>query len=295
MTMPHSEPVNRDDFLASHHALVQLLVDCWSAFPNQEVFVNPSKKRYRRSDEDLSTYCSLSEAFQDFSWDEKNFTASTESLLVSRQRLKKSILSDSSSELFVDLCEVLRWGGVLTTSIAGPLLDKYNNNSLLEYFNWILKNKPFDASNQNADLLASNLELLSDSGTTKIYSVIGDSCVIYDDRVAAALGKIITWYKKNEPLSQDLRFVVGTDKRNPSNQVQKFRPKSSCKSKLEHAKSNLKANWLIDAAVSRLLNVNPSFSQLVTQHAAALKTNDMQWLAMRTFESALFMAGHTVK
>ena len=295
MPMPPSEPVNKHDFLASHQPLVQLLVDCWDVFPNQEVFVNPSEKRYRRSDSDLSTYRSLSEAFQDFSWDKKNFIESTQALLVSRQRLNKSILRDSSSQLFVDLCEVLRWGGVLTTAIAGPLLDKHNNNSLLEYFNWILRCKPFDAANENADLLASNSELLSDSGTTKIYSVIGESCVIYDDRVAASLGRIITWYSKTECLSDDLRLVVGKDKRNPGNKIHKFRVKSPYISKVEHAESNLKANWLIDESVKRLLKVNSSFSQLVTEHATALKTNDTHWLAMRTFESALFMAGHTVK
>lgn len=275
------------------------MVQSWSAFPREQYFTNPSNSRYRKSNSDEAVYYSLSHAFEDFSWEKKSFIESTGILLQCKSQLVLSINGGSSGELFADLCEVLQWGGVLTTAIAGPLLNKHKEKKLKNYFQWVLKKLPFDADNQDYTELEKcherhTGELLSDSGTTKIYSVIGNSCIIYDDRVAACLGRMITWHLGNAVLTEDIKFVVGIGKRNPSTPTQKFVIKSGKTTKLDHAKSNLRANWLVKSSVERLLLENASFRDVVANATKEFPNADQTWLAMRIYESAMFMAGHTV-
>ena len=302
----------KDAFLRTHRELVNLLASCWAAFPCNRKFENDSKPHFRKSDAGSSSYRSLEQAFQDFQWDKKCFVASTISLLKSQSRIQESIKTGSQGELFADLCGVLRWGGVLTTAIAGPLLDKREHGQLIEYFSWISSVKPFDASAEDLNILQTIPDecgdLLSNSGLTKIYSVLGSSCVIYDDRVSAALGKIITWYLGDRELPDELKLVMSTKRsRNPSTCVQKFptkiwanTEKKAIQQVVKHAESNVKANWLIGAVVQKLRRENEHYEKVLRYVSTAVQDDiddreiDDLWLAMRIFESSLFMAGYSV-
>lgn len=302
----------KDAFLRTHRELIDFLASCWATFPRNKKFENDSRPHFRKSDASSSSYQSLEQAFQDFQWEKKCFVASTISLLKSQSRIQESIKTGSQGELFADLCGVLRWGGVLTTAIAGPLLDKRENGQLIRYFSWISSIKPFDAGTADLNILQTAPiecgDLLSNSGVTKIYSVLGSSCIIYDDRVSAALGKIITWYLGDRELPNELKLVMSAkSSRNPSTCVQKFPTKIWTKTEkkatqqvVKHAESNVKANWLIEAAVQKLRSENEHYEKLLRYVSTAVQNDiddrkiDDLWLAMRIFESSLFMAGYSV-
>lgn len=297
--------ITKKKFLEKHEHLVDLMSDCWMGRNTTNiVFKNRSLRRFRKSNNEVSIYSNLSEAYQDFQWGSDDFCSSTRKLLDLQVKIRKDIRTDSKGDLLAHLCEVLAWGGVLTTAVTTPLLVKYQQNELLSYFEWIYEKSPFDASSMDFSELGklpSNAGvLLSNSGLTKIYSVIGSRCVIYDNRVSAALGKIIIEYLAEKPLAPELGIVMGPNPRDPSTARHKFPKKSSGASHiLAHAKSNVIVNWLILNAVDQLLTCSSAFKDEVNKQLSHCCeghdiTRDEKWMAMRIYESGLFMAGHSV-
>jgi hypothetical protein len=292
----------RDDFLLDQEPLINFMCRSWDNFERFK-FENFSRKTNRKShDEATSTYGSLKAAFEDYIWDSGDFSTSTRLLIKYRGELKSNIDASNSNDVFISICDILRWGGVLTVAIAGKFLDKHHANELLPYMQWIESSLPFDASSISLSVFddAPSL-LLSDSGATKVYSVLGNQCIIYDDRVAASLCYIISQFYDGMELPQSIRLVTGASgssankykgNRNASSLTHKFSTKSL--DKLPHAESNIKANWLIFRMVEQMLATNNEFCELVDAQCKKTKFNNRIWIAMRIVETALFMAGHTV-
>jgi hypothetical protein len=133
------------------------------------------------------------------------FTDSKRALEAIEAHLKKSIANESEIETFHACKMVLDWGGVLSRGRKG----KTNEDKLSE-----IKEK-FGLVNylsQAKDLLALNTAstsgsftvtgpknetsvLLMNSGFTKIYSILVDNFVIYDGRVGAGLGLLVSQFK----------------------------------------------------------------------------------------------------
>lgn len=290
--------ITKQKFLEKHKKLVELMVKCWDELPNNKAFYNASPKRFRGSkSKPFEKYVSLHCAFRDFEWEKKKFEDTSLSLVTLGDEIKQNIKMKSKGDLLFNLCNVLEWGGVLTTSIMRPILSKYENHQLIEYFEWVSTSQPFDASNLDSGLLLNVPEsvgqLLSNSGLTKIYCAIGSSTVIYDDRVAASLGRIITWYLGMNSTPVELMFVVGGGSRDPSTESHRFLKKGGSSS-VDHAQSNLKANWLISACVCELMLTNESFKSIMAAHVSILEKRNELWLAMRIYEAALFMAGYSL-
>ena len=219
--------ITKQRFLARHQLLVDLMAGYWTG-SNQYgiVFRNTSPQRFRKSDKRCSTYQNLGQAYEDFRWDSNDFGVNTRKLLDLQVKIRNDIRRKSKGDLLAHLCDVLAWGGVLTTAVTRPLLEKYKKNELLNYFGWIYEQGPFDASSEDLSEL-KNIPLdagvlLSNSGLTKIYSVIGSRCVIYDNRVAAAVGKIIVDYLAEKPLVTESSLVMGPEPRDPSTSLHKF-------------------------------------------------------------------------
>jgi len=290
--------ITKQKFLDKHERLVELLVSCWDQLPNNEAFHNASPTRFRRSEsKNGNKYLSLNCAFQDFEWEKQKFVDTSLSLVTLGDEIKQNIKVKSKGDLLFNLCKVLEWGGVLTTSIMRPILEKYEHHQLVEYFEWVSVKQPFDESKHDLGLFADVPEsvgkLLSNSGLTKIYCAIGSSGVIYDDRVAASLGRIITWYLGTNSMPSELVFVVGGGSRDPSTKSHRFLKKGGSSS-IDHAQSNLKANWLISACVCELMLTNESFKSIMAAHVSIIEKRNELWLAMRIYEAALFMAGYSL-
>lgn len=300
--LEESVAIVKSSFISSNAPLIEYLTVSWRKFPKNQAFTNPSHQRYRNSEEKISSYSSLEEAFDDFGWQGRSFSESTEELLIYRKHILRSLSHSNSGELFADLCEVLKWGGVLYNNIVGPLLDKHREQRLVDYIRWVIEHHPFDASSADTSAIESFPEdtlgeLLSDSGMTKIYSVISDECIIYDDRVAACLGRIITWFQGSLVLPEELKLVVSSQpKRNPTSDRHKFISKASKKAtKSAHAVSNLKANWLVESTVKRLMSHDANFKARLREEQNKLPHAATLWLGMRMYEAAMFMAGNNIK
>ncbi len=135
----------------------------------------------------------------------------------------------------------------------------------------------------------------SSAGFTKIYSLAFDDFVIYDSRVAAALGLlVIRWWalqrSKNSSestLPESLRFLCmpsqDDQRRNPNSNwfgITGF-PKSYG-NHIRHIQANIRANWLLKRVVT-----DSAFEREVSQHP-----HPYQVEPLRALEAALFMIGY---
>jgi hypothetical protein len=142
----------------------------------------------------------------------------------------------------------------------------------------------------------SGYGLRSNSGFTKIYSLAFDDFVIYDSRVAAALGLIVVrWWAltgnhHTAPLPATLRFLCmpanGESRRNPNENcfhITGFPFSLSGAAKhIRHLQCNVRTNWLLKRAL-----VGSHFANEVTQRPHPYPVEPL-----RALEAALFMIGY---
>jgi hypothetical protein len=237
---------------------------------------------------------SLYDGFRQFYWSSNdsegnectNFQETEKHLSFLRVKVNES-LNKNDTQLCVQACkDVLIWGGIdrfMKVAVQIRSLSRKNTPELIEHLktlkNWLnsdpAPNKP----------LTSNQTICVDSGTTKIYSLLSPSWIIYDGRVGTALGLLVNHWaydKKIHPtdIPVILRFSHGREaKRNPNFYRKRIFPvMDNTNLRLTH---NLYANWLL---------------------AEVLKTDDIGDFKnieaasrLRALEASLFMIGYSVQ
>ncbi len=215
-----------------------------------------------------------------------SFTHNAHTLGVLQRQLQHALtpqLNDPAA--CVAAIDVMTWGGVR----AGNVRWLHSNQAELAN----LLSKTRDALNANdtdhSDLNDSGLRF--NAGMTKVYSLLSDSLIIYDSRVAAALGWTVTKYCQDKGMSQvpaELSFAWAPAKtapghpdpkrRNPSVGTLKF---PSLAAGARHAGWNLKASWLLSAVLASPAAKDSKFTQ-----------NNLPQKQLRAIEAALFMIGY---
>lgn len=215
-----------------------------------------------------------------------SFTHNAHTLGVLQRQLQHALtpqLNDPAA--CVAAIDVMTWGGVR----AGNVRWLHSNQAELAN----LLSKTRDALNaddtDHSDLNDSGLRF--NAGMTKVYSLLCDSLIIYDSRVAAALGWTVTKYCQDKGMSQvpaELSFAWAPAKtapghpdpkrRNPSVGALKF---PSLAAGARHAEWNLKASWLLSATLA-----SPN------ARASLFKQTVVPQQQLRAIEAALFMIGY---
>lgn len=201
-----------------------------------------------------------------------------------QEKLKNAVESGDNNACFKACEMILKWGGVLGSEAKGNkkiLLEmrEYLANYLKKaqyYFNGDCTLSP----SYQLDLAHGSTNLVMNAGFTKIYSLLCEDFIIYDGRVGAALGRLVTKHLNTNynEVPEGLKFHYGNAKnikvnRNPSVGSHKFMALST--SSPVHIRNNLKANWIISA-----LNIKEA------------KGFSEQKNPFRAFEAALFMIGY---
>lgn len=153
---------------------------------------------------------------------------------------------------------ILQWGGVLTGRGNGRWLESMSRRrGLADYFR-----RATNALKRDDELGISALrDLRSNAGMTKVYSLLLDDFVIYDSRVAAALAWLVYRWAQHERVDvpEHLRFVCMKGRttktrmklRSPDKEVFPFVVASGpVENHVRHARWNLRANWIIQAAIN---------------------------------------------
>ncbi|WP_318866084.1 hypothetical protein [Pseudomonas soli] len=176
---------------------------------------------------------------------------------------------------------VMGWGGVQ----AGNVLWLHTNQTGLAKTLIEVRNA---LDSGNIDTLAHSLRF--NAGMTKVYSLLCRSLIIYDSRVAAALGWAVTLFCQDRQLTTvpaALDFPWAPAKNAPDAANPKWRNPStaglifqSLKSGVLHAKWNMRASWLLEAVLAHAKAQTSQFAALPGQ------------TRLRAVEAALFMIGY---
>jgi len=199
------------------------------------------------------------------------------------KEIKGNLKNNDEYKLFAACVKILEWGGVYKGSVSW-LLNALEEKALVHRINMAVKYLDGMAL-ADMEQFGSRGELRMDSGLTKIYSLASESSVIYDGRVGAALCLLVRKHFEGRKVPGSLQFKWGgsqakkkngKDKRDPSTDGYKFKklPNNS----YERAVLNLRANWLLEAALpeGELWGYKEKIDKL------------------RALEAALFMIGSSV-
>jgi hypothetical protein len=256
-------------------------------------WISRSNKATQNQGDELK-FESLYDGFGHFYWSSidsegnkrTDFQETEKHLSVLQVKLNESLIKNDT-QLCSQACkDVLIWGGVdrfLKVAVQIRTLSKIKTLDLIEHLK-TLKNWLNSDPAPNTPL-ASNQAICVDSGTTKIYSLLSPSWIIYDGRVGTALGLLVSrWAQDNKIHPNDipvmLRFSHGRDaKRNPNFYRKRIFPvMENTNLRLTH---NLYANWLL--------------AEVLKGEDIGEFKNIEESSRLRALEAALFMIGYSVQ
>lgn len=236
----------------------------------------------------LMWFTRLESAFRKYVWKQQDYNINKGILGNISNSLHTAIRNNNLMDFYLAALACLEWGTgnkrlKLYSANREWLWKRSRTTNLIQLFQ-----DSFNVLSSRCPNLAGFEEKYRmNSGFTKIYSLSFDDFIIYDSRVAAALGRLVTLYCAQSGLTAipgPLKFSwSGTDKdklkRNPS--VCNYQFGRINNNSVYHAEWNIKANWLLKAVVERF--GDGGFWEL----------NDPQE-CLRALEAALFMVGYDV-
>jgi len=249
--------------------------------------VDPVNKHFYLKDVGKKvTFDTIQDAFKGYVWKREGYAENKSVLDAIAEKLRTATTEE---DLYQACLECLEWGaGSKSSSLYDKnenwLWEKRSQTSLIA----LLDNSYNQLANEYPNLNGFKSEnYRMNSGFTKIYALKYDDFIIYDSRVAAALGLLVVKYCEANELNEipgNLKFHYahkyprGVDKRNPCVGDFQF-PRLSYANSSNHAESNVKANWLL----AEVVRTAGEFWEI---------TNGSERL--RALEAALFMVGYSV-
>ena len=203
------------------------------------------------------------------------------------EALRQDLLAAGSDDkrMLLAAVDVMAWGGV-TARNAAWLAD---NRAGLGRMVQVVKDA-LSANDPDASVLRSP-SLRFNSGMTKVYSLICPDFIIYDSRVAAALGMLVVKYcqaKDIEEVPEALRFPWAAAKEDKLARLPKRRDPSTgtlrfkrLRSGSHHALWNMRASWVLSQVLAHPLAAGSPFQSLAAPENP-----------LRALEAALFMIGY---
>jgi len=242
-----------------------------------------------RSSRRVVQFQNIYEAYKKYSWSYRlrlpdqppcngsSFDDNHKALTTLQTGLRNAITDRQDGATLLWTQAILRWGGVFARN--GLWLAEHEHG-LAEYF----ANRAKLFGNNADDSAFVDIGRFN-SGMTKIYSLLGDDFIIYDSRVAAALGWAIVKFCREKDLREvpeSLRFPWAPAKEAPNAQRPKWRNPSEGNLQfprlqygVEYARWNQRASWLLSEVVRK---TQTSFAELN--------------IPLRALEAALFMIGY---
>lgn len=238
---------------------------------------------------------SLFNAFERYRWNHPgnarlayNAGDCTVSNAIALAALRRDLLAGTGNDerCLQAAVEVMAWGGVTARNVDWLKANQRGLASMLHQVKAAIEAGDCQAPALRAPGLRFN------SGMTKVYSLICADFLIYDSRVAAALGWLVTKYcvaKGLDRVPDELCFPWAAAKEGATVQMGKRRNPSMgtlqfkrLRSGHHHVQWNMRASWVLSAV---LAHPAASASRFNTRVAAPTTS-------LRALEAALFMIGY---
>ena len=232
---------------------------------------------------------SFEEGLKQYSWAGQSFSDTQKVITQLSSQLSFAIEENNELLMLQSTLAILEWGQVyrgcidwlLAHSEKGRLIQSIVHSSSIIDGTVAISSSQFEA------LFDRNGHYRCNSGTTKIFALCSKQSVIYDGRVACAIGMFVHDFlieNKIDHLPPELNFLMDASQRNPSKYTPSnyaFASKSdSLNSLYNQAVSNLKLNLLLQQITQRLDKPLFGFDNRKDQ--------------LRAIEASLFMVGYQV-
>lgn len=237
-------------------------------------------------------FANLADAWRKYDWPfrlragdpgRRTFAENSEVLGQLQARLREAVRCSGHLPAREACDDIMRWGGVTKGNLDWLLA---NQDGFADYLREVA------AHLRDDDLAPARLggTLRFNAGMTKVYSLLLDGFVIYDSRVAGALGWfVLKWAieRGRSTIPEALRFAWMPANEGPNARIRKIRnpslgeysfPRLHHYNDALHARWNLRANWLLEAVLASASGAGAAFG-----HDAA---------SARRLEAALFMWGY---
>lgn len=196
--------------------------------------------------------------------------------------LQSSLNTPNDPAALAAAAGIMKWGGVSAGNVRWLTI---NSNGLASQ---LASTAAIIAKGNLTDPILLSTNLRFNAGMTKVYSLLVEDFIIYDSRVAAALGWIVVKYcedKKLVRIPDELAFPWAPSKealnakspknRNPGRKGFWFPRLTSA---VQHAHWNLKASWILAEALALA--------------GPATFAGPASVVPLRRLEAALFMIGY---
>lgn len=245
------------------------------------------------------------EAIGDGTMPTSSLQSNTQLLAALGRRLRVARTTGDEASAHAACVLILKWGGVYNRGRKGKQnRDRLEgiaqrDGGLLGYLNAVDAGLVENTDDFQTVCTRARDSLYCNAGFTKIYSLMRDDFVIYDSRVAAALGLLVAGYCQSnnyDTVPNELKFMwmaasasknaagihIANQLRDPS--INNLRFASRPPGENGHTaffRHNIRANWLLTAAVAaKTMQAWPTFAS--THNITVL----------RALEAALFMVGY---
>jgi len=245
--------------------------------------VDISHRYYDRTLKKQLVFDTLLNAFNLYHWKGNSYDTNKKEL----KSIQNGLRNAKNDQIFYNACDkCLEWGA----GGKGQSLYVSNMGWIDKHFPNVngLRNNIAEASkiltSNNPNFIDFGETYRMNAGFTKIYALYNKNFIIYDGRVGAAFGYLVSRYggsNKLKTLPEVLKFPFGVAKgkqnRNPSikDTIYKFSLLSNNK---KHAQWNVRANWILTEAAGKV----ETFAGYTEQES------------LRAIEAALFMVGYDI-
>lgn len=232
---------------------------------------------------------SFEEGLKQYSWAGQSFCDTQKVIEQLSSQLSLAIEENNELLMLQSTLAILEWGQVyrgcidwlLAHSEKGRLIQSIVHSSSIIDGTVAISSSQFEA------FFDRNGHYRCNSGTTKIFALCSKQSVIYDGRVACAIGMLVHDFLIESQIDQlppELNFLMDASQRNPSKYTS-----SSC---LFASKTD-SVNALYNQAVSNF-KLNLLLQNMTQQLDKQLFGLDSRQEQLRAIEASLFMIGYQV-
>lgn len=232
---------------------------------------------------------SFEEGLKQYSWAGHSFPDTQQVIEQLSSQLGRAVEENNELLMLQSALAILEWGQVYRGCIDW-LLKHSEKGQLIQsivHASSLIDGTVAISSSQFQAFYDRNGQYRCNSGTTKIFALCSKKSVIYDGRVACAIGMFVHDFlneNKIDHLPPELNFLMDASQRNPS----KYTP-----SNYAFASKSDSANSLYNQAVSNL-KINLLLQQITQQLDQPLFGFDNRQNQLRAIEASLFMIGYEV-
>ncbi|MBB3259959.1 hypothetical protein F4827_005031 [Paraburkholderia bannensis] len=286
-----AEAMTKDEYVKRE--FVVQFIEWMSTKLDDETFAH----EYTMRRENLAWSCgSVFDAFQNYRWKHDGvnalgvphgdtFESNATALGALREQLSSALAAGDDKRVCEAACAVMKWGGVTAGNVSWLTANESGLAARIASVRDTL-----DRNDTQHPLLTAP-DLRFTSGMSKVYSLVCKEFVIYDSRVAAAIGWTIVKFclaKKLESVPAELQFPWAPAKSSPNASNPPLRDPRQRQfdflrlySGVAYAKWNLQASWLLAEIAKRLVHGSGGFASIQPDADR-----------LRALEAALFMIGY---